>query len=168
MLLYIHASNPGADSIKTHWGRATHICVNKLTTIGPDNGHYLNHCCNIVNWTLGNKLQWNFNRNSNIFIQENAIENGVCEMASICLGLNVLICASEWDVPGVLAEQQCVWCFHLHHTNTWQRFPITAVSALLAHLYGEYAIGVVHMNRRIMLRRLYLCCRSFSLINVNE
>ena len=37
-----------------------------------------------------NKLQWNFNRNSNIFIQENAFENVVCEMASICLGLNVL------------------------------------------------------------------------------
>ena len=45
--------------------------------------HYLNQCWNIVNWTLRNKLHWNFNRNSNIFIQENAIENGVCEMASI-------------------------------------------------------------------------------------
>ena len=45
--------------------------------------HYLNQCWNIVNWTLGSKLQWNFNRNSNIFIQENAIENIVCEMASI-------------------------------------------------------------------------------------
>ena len=32
-----------------------------------------------------------FNRNPNIFIQENAFENVVCEMASICLGLNVLI-----------------------------------------------------------------------------
>ena len=37
----------------------------------------------MVNFTLGNKFQWNFNRNSNIFIQENAIENVVCEMASI-------------------------------------------------------------------------------------
>ena len=54
--------------------------------------HYLNHCWNIVNWTLGNKLQWNFNLNSNIFIQEIhlKIENVVCEMASICLGLNEL------------------------------------------------------------------------------
>ena len=43
--------------------------------------HYLNQCWNIVDRTLGNKLQWNFNRNSNIFIQENAFEN-VCEMAS--------------------------------------------------------------------------------------
>ena len=45
--------------------------------------HYLNQCWNIVNWILRNKLQWNFNRNSNIFIQENALENVVCEMASI-------------------------------------------------------------------------------------
>ena len=43
----------------------------------------LNQCWNIVNWTLGNKLQWNFNRNSNIFIEENAFENVVCEMLSI-------------------------------------------------------------------------------------
>ena len=52
--------------------------------------HYLNQYWIIVNWTTTNKLQWNVNRNSNIFIQENAFENVVCEMASICLGLNVL------------------------------------------------------------------------------
>ena len=45
--------------------------------------HYLNQCRNIVNWTLENKLQWNFNQNSNIFIQENALKNDVCETASI-------------------------------------------------------------------------------------
>ena len=33
--------------------------------------------------TLRNKLQWNFNWISNIFIQENVFENVVCEMASI-------------------------------------------------------------------------------------
>ena len=79
----------------THWGRVTHISVSKLTIskltiIGSDNGvspdrcqsHYLKQCWNIVNWTLRNKFQWNFNHNSNIFIQENALENGVCEMAS--------------------------------------------------------------------------------------
>ena len=30
-----------------------------------------------------NKLQWNLNRNSNIFIQENAFESVVCETAAI-------------------------------------------------------------------------------------
>ena len=34
-------------------------------------------------WTMRNKLQWNFNNNSHIFIQENAFENVICEMASI-------------------------------------------------------------------------------------
>ena len=28
---------PGGDEL-THWGRVTHICVNKLTIIGSDNG----------------------------------------------------------------------------------------------------------------------------------
>ena len=72
----------------THWGRVTHICVSKLTIIGsgdawPAPSHYLNQCWNVVNWTLENKLQWNFNQNSNIFIQENALENVICVMAFI-------------------------------------------------------------------------------------
>ena len=78
-------------TVLTHWGRVTLICVNKLTIIGSGNGlspgsiwsHYLNQCWNIVNWTIGNKLQWNFNRNENIFIQENAFENIVWKMAAI-------------------------------------------------------------------------------------
>ena len=74
--------------VLTHWGRVTHICVSKLTIIDSDNGlslpsHYLNQCWNIVNWILRNKLQWNFIWKSDIFIQENALENVVCEMASI-------------------------------------------------------------------------------------
>ena len=47
--------------------------------------HYLNQFWNIVNWTFKNKLQWNFDQNSYIFIQENAFEYVVC------IGLNVLI-----------------------------------------------------------------------------
>ena len=45
--------------------------------------HYLNQHWNIVNLNLRNKLQWKFHRNSNIFIEENALENVVCKMASI-------------------------------------------------------------------------------------
>ena len=70
-----------------HWSRVTHICVSKQTIIGSDNGlaasHYLNQIWNIVNWNLRNKLRWNFNRNSKIFIQENGFECVVCEMAAI-------------------------------------------------------------------------------------
>ena len=45
--------------------------------------HYLNQCWNIINWTLGNKLQWNFNRNSYIFIHENALKIVVWKKATI-------------------------------------------------------------------------------------
>ena len=82
----------------THWGRVTHICVSKLTIIGSDNGLspdrrqaiIWTNDKNMVDFNLRNKLQWNLKRNSCIFIQENAFENVVCEMASIFLGLNVL------------------------------------------------------------------------------
>ena len=68
----------------------THICVSKHTIIGSvwlvawsAPSHYLNQCWNIVHWNLGNKLQWNFNRYSNLFIPENGFESVVCEMAAI-------------------------------------------------------------------------------------
>ena len=37
----------------------------------------------IVNWTLTNKLQWNFNQNTKLFIHENVFENVVWKMAAI-------------------------------------------------------------------------------------
>ena len=45
--------------------------------------HYLNQCWNVVNWTFRDKLQWNCNWNSNIFIEENVFENVIWKMASI-------------------------------------------------------------------------------------
>ena len=83
----------------THWGRATHICVGKLTIIGSDNGLSPVRRQAII-WTIAGilligPLGTNF---SEILIgiqtfsfRENAFGNVVCEMASICLGLNVLI-----------------------------------------------------------------------------
>ena len=44
---------------------------------------YINQCWIIINWTLRNKLKWNFNQNKKIFIHENASENIVCEIAAI-------------------------------------------------------------------------------------
>ena len=66
------------QQINHHWFR-------QWLVAWPAPSHYLNHCWNIVNWTLGNKLQWNFNRNLNIFIQEMRLKNVVCKMASILL-----------------------------------------------------------------------------------
>ena len=54
----------------------THICVTRLQWIN-------------VNWTLRNTLYWNFNRNPNIFIEENACQNVICKWRSLCTGFNV-------------------------------------------------------------------------------
>ena len=89
-----------------HWGQVTHICVAELghhwfrLWLVPCSApsYYLNQCWNIVNWTFRKKLEWNFNRNSNIFIQEIAIENVVCKMASI-------LSQPQW----VNHYQPCVW-----------------------------------------------------------
>ena len=56
----------GANVISgiTHWGRVTHICVSKQTSIGSDNG-------------------LSSGRNSYIFIQEIAFQNVVWKMAAI-------------------------------------------------------------------------------------
>ena len=50
-------------NILTHWGRVTHICVNKLTTIGSDNGLSPGRR-QIIIWTnAGILLIWNLGTN---------------------------------------------------------------------------------------------------------
>ena len=93
-----------------HWGRVTHICVGNLTSIGSHNGMsprrpLLSHCWNIVNWTLRNQLQRNFNRNSYIFIQEHAFENVVCKKAAI---LSWLQCVKV-SIPFMIKQKQDVY-----------------------------------------------------------
>ena len=85
----------------THWDQVTHLYVTNLAIIGSDNGlapsHYLNQWWNTVIWTLGNKLQWNLNQNSSIFIEERAFEK-VCKMTLIWLSLSVLTYSTTLQV----------------------------------------------------------------------
>ena len=64
----------------SHWARVTHICVGKTSQLCF---RYWLVAWNIVNLNLMNKIQWIPKWNSYIFIQENAYENVVCEMAAI-------------------------------------------------------------------------------------
>ena len=79
------------DNGLTHWGRATYICVSKLTIIGSDNGLSPNRR-KAISWTNGGillirSLETNFSAIlSEIYIffnQENSLENVVWKMASI-------------------------------------------------------------------------------------
>ena len=94
----------------------THICVSKIIIIGSDNGlspvawlvpsHCLNQCC-IVNWTLGNKLQLNLNRNLAFKKMYSKMSSG--KRRPFCLGLNVLS-RPESDYVGYIciARLACV------------------------------------------------------------
>ena len=84
----------------THWGRVTCICVSKLTIIGWDN-----------RLALPNIFQWKFNQNTTIFIEENAFENVLCEIAYI------------------MPRSQCVKDFYAKY-NPHHRFGITARALL--------------------------------------
>ena len=78
------------NNFLTHWGRVTHICVGKLTIIGSDNGLLPGRCQAII-WNNAGILliaplgtnQWYHNRNSYIFILENAFENIIWKMVAI-------------------------------------------------------------------------------------
>ena len=91
LLKYSHTLQTRKSSYQiclTHWGRVMHICLL------PDRcqlSHYLNHCWNIVNWNCRYKLQWNFNRNSCIFIEINAFKISSGKWRPFCLSLNVFI-----------------------------------------------------------------------------
>ena len=55
-------------------------CFRQWLFAWPAPSHYLNQCWDIVNWTLRNKFEWNFNRNSYLFIRENEFQNVVRKM----------------------------------------------------------------------------------------
>ena len=106
----------------------THICVGKTTIIGSDNGLSPDRRQAII-WTnagilmIGNKLQSNLNRNSNIVIQENAFENVVWKMAVIlsrpqCVKVNqwILRQLNQSCAPTVKAVH-AIFMFVIHPTK---------------------------------------------------
>ena len=90
----------------SHWGRATHICVGKLTTIRSDNGLSPGRRQAII-WTIAGiwligPLETNFSeiliRIQTFSFKRRHFENVVCEMAPICLSHNVLNQVIVWYI----------------------------------------------------------------------
>ena len=95
------------------------------------------------------KLQWNINRNSYIFIQENALENVVCEMTSI---LSLPQCAKGYgDTFGVPNNSLCLLIYFdifagLHTLylglHTWLNLcPVLAYSLVRACMLDSKGVG---------------------------
>ena len=80
--------------VKT-WGRVTHICVNKLSSLvqimacrlagAKPLSEPMPEC--YYYWTFGNKLQWIYNRNLYILIQEIHLKMSPGKWRPSCLGL---------------------------------------------------------------------------------
>ena len=91
--------------------RPSYVC--NLTSIGSAwsaPSHYLNQCCNIVNWNLGNKRQWNLNRNLYIFIHKSAFEIVIRKLVPFYHGLNVLIYQEPYLTES-MTQMMCNKCF---------------------------------------------------------
>ena len=96
----------GQGELLTHWGRATHICVSKLTTIGSDNGLSPGRRQAIM-WTIaGILLIGPFGTNFSeivISIQTFSFKKMHLKVSSVkwrpsCLGLNVL---THWGLSRI-------------------------------------------------------------------
>ena len=72
-------SSPPSATYMRRWTGPSLVQVNGLSPIRRQAITWFNQCWLIDNWTPGNKFQWNMNGNSIIFIQENALENVVCQ-----------------------------------------------------------------------------------------
>ena len=93
----------------------THICIGKLTIIGSDNGPSPGRRQAIIWTNAGILLIGHFNRNSNIFIDENTFENVVCEMLSILTRPQCVI----KDHPG-LQDSCTADAFHIFLGALWE------------------------------------------------
>ena len=85
----------------------------------------LNQCWNIANWTPRNKLQWNLNWNSYIFIQENAFQNVIRKMVAI---LSWSHCVTE----------------NLRKSGQWH-------SIIVSQLYGILSLVMINSMKRCNL-----------------
>ena len=68
--------NDAYMSVNHHWFRQWLVAWSVPS-------HHLNPCWNIDNWTFWNKLLWNFNWNSNNFIQGYPFEVAVWKMVAV-------------------------------------------------------------------------------------
>ena len=101
----------------------THICVGNLTIIVSDNAwsapsHYLNQWWNIVDSTFKNKLQWNFNRISNICFMKMRLN-----VSSLAVILSRLQCVKRKTYYGSKFRSVDIY-YEKMHMRTYRNFGI--------------------------------------------
>ena len=115
--------------------------------------HYLNQYWNIVNWTLRNKLQWNFNRDSHIFIQENALVN-VGKMVAIL------------SLPQCVKTQAAAWGQYLHTTinkSMWYQTKIKIPASCYTEGVGPWINSYFNVSTQTRVSQLVMAGEAGSL-----
>ena len=152
-------------SLLTHWGRVTHICVGKLTIIGPDNGLSPGRRQAIMWTNAGILLIEHLGTNlSEILIKINtfSFKKMYLKMSSgnwrpFCFGLNMLTwirLSVIWD-PMMLIWHQCyvrVWHF-CKLIGFWLH--ISKAPILNNSSFNSITTGIIKSNHHCIL--LLLC-----------
>ena len=153
--LKLHSNFPGANEL-THWGRATHICVNKLTTIGPDNGLSPGRRQAII-WTIAGilligPLGKNFSEIL-IGIQTFSFKKMQLKMSSICLGLNELKQPGP-RCPGALWAMSCLNYMGWGLQDGFEEPPVT-LHVIIIVLKTQHFKGVIMLLPKAFLFHFY-------------
>ena len=117
--------------------------------------HYLNQYLNIVNWTVRKKLQWHFDQNSYIFIEENAIWK--CRLEHGGHFVSALMCSSQiqeesWRINHPSSMNHCIKWSSLTWTDDgaplgWPRYCV-----ILHNHKGASVQGQLSQSAAIFLR----------------
>ena len=141
----------------------THISVGKLTPLVQIMAwRQSGKCLNIVNWTLGNKVQWNQYRNSYILIQENAFENVFRTTAAILSRAQCVKVSNSWLLLNVRQTVHAALRRVLHtfdDTNKVYILPFSAgTSAVLTSIISMSTLNT--QCRPILCNTTHLTVRS--------
>ena len=106
-VVFLHLNSHALKISLTHWGRATHISVSKLTIIGSDNGLSPGRCQAII-WTsagilligpLGTNLNEILIEILTFSFKKMRLKVSSAKRRPFCLGLNVL--TEAWNIMSV-------------------------------------------------------------------
>ena len=121
-----------------------------------------------------NKLQWNFNLNSDIFFQENALESVVCEMAAI-LSRPQCVKKLRWGQRIRQSGSKCAnwhgikdgwwWCHLRELRSFWNKnnllthFRPETPASDISHRYTiRGAVSFQFAHFLVMIERIYILC----------
>ena len=89
------------------------IWISYRKLVGAAPSHHLIQCWNIVNWTLWNKFQWNFNQNTTIFIAEIDLEYVVWNAAAILSRSQYVNNSQSFAFRHIVTGGQSIRCWRI-------------------------------------------------------